>query len=492
MKSSNHTAGKTLLDYLFPSIQDAFFITLLFAIFIQGHMLLNADGDIGRHITIGNYISQNWTIPTTDIFTHTMYGEQLVPHEWLAQLIFSDIHSLLGLDGIVILISVLIATAFSLTYREILKRDSTSLVALVVASLAAFASSLHWLARPHIFTFLFVAIWTYLLADKKSKVWHFPFIMLIWVNTHGAFITGFAIWLAYFAGWLWDYLHNLSDYATGRRLIVIGLSSFAVTFINPVGWDLWNTSAGYYGNQFLVNSTVEYLSPNFHNWSTWPFLIMLVILLLGAGFNVKIKMHEAFLIAGWTILSLYSARNIPLFAIVTAPYAATIVLTMLPRLSLIQKIESTINSVEKNHRGILLPILAIAILISTSISQKGIQTSNSFDPNKFPVHAVDWLEANPQDGKMFNNFIWGGYLLYRSFPQEQVFIDGQTDFYGEAFTREYAQVVSLDEGWHEVLTKYNVSWVIIQSGKPLISALQSELNWKIVYQDDTATILHKP
>lgn len=93
---------------------------------------------------------------------------------------------------------------------------------------------------------------------------------------------------------------------------------------------------------------------------------------------------------------------------------------------------------------------------------------------------------------MFNNFIWGGYLLYRTFPREQVFIDGQTDFYGEALTREYTQVVNLDEGWQDILGKYEVSWVIIQSDKPLIQALQHELNWKVVYQDNTATILHKP
>ena len=139
-----------------------------------------------------------------------------------------------------------------------------------------------------------------------------------------------------------------------------------------------------------------------------------------------------------------------------------------------------------------MPILAFTLLASTFISQKGLNTANTFDPNKFPVRAVDWLEANPQEGEMFNNFIWGGYILYRMFPQELVFIDGQTDFYGEVLTREYTQVTSLDEGWQDILKKYDVSWVIIQSDKPLIPALQSELNWEVVYQDDTAAILHKP
>jgi len=77
-------------------------------------------------------------------------------------------------------------------------------------------------------------------------------------------------------------------------------------------------------------------------------------------------------------------------------------------------------------------------------------------------------------------------------PQQLVFIDGQTDFYGEALTREYMQVMSLQDGWEEILEKHEVSWVIVQSDKPLVGALYEQLDWNIVYRDDTATILHKP
>ena len=143
MKNNIRDAFNLVLAYIFPSVQDAFFIAILFAISVQGPMLLNADGDLGRHITIGNYITETGKIPTTDNFSHTMYGEKLVPHEWLAQWIFSRVHAIMGLSGIVLLISLLIATTFTLTYREIQKRDSTIVVAFVVAALAAFASIPH-------------------------------------------------------------------------------------------------------------------------------------------------------------------------------------------------------------------------------------------------------------------------------------------------------------------------------------------------------------
>jgi hypothetical protein len=479
-----------ILTYLFPRVRDAVFIGTLIALSVQGPGLLNGDGDLGRHITIGNYILDHWEIPTRDIFSHTMTGEQLVPHEWLAQLIFGISHRLLGLGGIVLVIALLLAITFTLTYQEILRRNVFRILALFIAVLAAYTTSLHWLARPHIFTFLFTAIWTYQLANEKSKVWVFPLIMLAWANTHGAFIAGFVIWGAHLAGWLWEFLNNQSTKESGIRLAIIGVTSFAVTFINPAGLDLWGTSVGYLGNRFLVDQTIEYQSPNFHNWSTWPFLLMLVLGIIATGVGGRLRPHESILFAGWTVMSLYSARNIPLFAIVTAPYVGSAIQATVEKIPVLQHVEESISRVESNLKGFVWPLLAIVLLANAFRVQPN--SANQIDPNRFPVKAVDWLSAHRQNGKMFNNFIWGGYLLYRLWPEQTVFIDGQTDFYGEALTREYIQVMTLAEDWESVLEKYDVSWVIVQSDRPLVQALQDELGWKILYQDATATILHEP
>jgi hypothetical protein len=88
---------------------------------------------------------------------------------------------------------------------------------------------------------------------------------------------------------------------------------------------------------------------------------------------------------------------------------------------------------------------------------------NHFDQAVFPVSAADWLERQPQTGAMFNYFPWGGYLLYRFWPSERVFIDGQTDFYGERLTRQYEQVITLAGGWQNVLSRYRVDWVMVAS-----------------------------
>ena len=74
-----------MLAYLLPQPRDILFIGVFFSMVFGGPRLFTNDGDLGRHITIGNYILDTGTIPTRDIFSHTMAGERLVPHEWRAQ-----------------------------------------------------------------------------------------------------------------------------------------------------------------------------------------------------------------------------------------------------------------------------------------------------------------------------------------------------------------------------------------------------------------------
>ncbi|HEX2993864.1 MAG TPA: hypothetical protein VHP14_03515, partial [Anaerolineales bacterium] len=341
-----------IFSSIFPRVQDALFAGILIAVAIQGASLLNGDGDLGRHITIGSYILKNWKIPTRDIFSHTMTGSPLVPHEWLAQVAFSSVHNMMGLTGVVLLTALLIATAFTCVYRQMLKGNVFRILALTVTLLAAYTSSLHWLTRPHIFTFLFTAIWMCQLENEKSRVWSFPLIMLIWVNTHGAFIAGFVIWGAYMLGWLWEYLHGQSTKETGVRLAIIGVASFAVTFINPAGWHLWGTSVGYLGNQFLVDQTIEYQSPDFHARNTWPFLIMLASYILASGVGNRSRPHESLLVAGWAVMSLYSARNIPLFAIIAAPYIGAGIQGIAEQVSILGRFDQTLSNIESKSIGL--------------------------------------------------------------------------------------------------------------------------------------------
>ena len=73
--------------------------------------------------------------------------------------------------------------------------------------LAAMAGTMHWLARPHLFTILFAVIYTgqLRLFDRgelgtRPLFWRLVPLMVLWVNLHGAFFAGFVIIATFFAG----------------------------------------------------------------------------------------------------------------------------------------------------------------------------------------------------------------------------------------------------------------------------------------------------
>lgn len=508
MKAQSSTPP--LVNYLMPNLTGVLWLALFFGVLAIGPAMMNIDGDLGRHITIGRYILNHFTIPTADIFSHSMAGAPLTPHEWLAEVVFALADRVLGLDGVVMVTALVIATTFGLVFRQAVRRSGSILASLVLVVLAAGASSLHWLTRPHIFTFLMLAVWVNLMEDLsagKPKRWGWmPVVMLLWVNLHGAFIAGFVVWAIYLAGRLWERWVDRKDAgespAVLKPLLLGGGASLIVTLANPAGIHLWGTSLGYLRNAYLVGHTAEYLSPDFHSASTWPFLllIMLVILLFGIQSSPR-KAEYVALTGAWMVMSLVSARNIPLFAIVAAPILAAAGAEWLRTqadsvrlLARLASMDSRLFATETTLKGILWPV--VGVLAAGALFLAGVRMDfqgqgNRFDPSVFPVEAVTWLEDHPQTGEVFNYFPWGGYLLYREWPNLNVFIDGQTDFYGEGLTRQYEQVLTLAAGWPDVLDEYRVGWVILPTNEALAQVLADDPGWSLVYQDETAVILHR-
>ncbi len=484
--------------FLLPKLRDIFFMAVFFAVIGFGPRLLNVDGDLGRHITLGEVILQTGRIPTQDPFSHTMRGQPLTPHEWLADVFFALAYRLAGLNGVVWLCALVIALTFTLLFRQTWQRSNLILLALGMALWAVAASSLHFLARPHLWTMLFLALWTggleTLRRGEGFRWWLLPLLMLLWVNTHGAFIAGFVVWGAYGAAGI---------AYRGKRLTLrksylwrwgcIGALSALATLLNPAGWRLWETTFGFLRNRYLVSHTAEYMPPNFHNSSTWPFLLLVVFsVLLLALKGQKLRPVHALLLTGWTAMALYSTRNVPLYAIIAAPILAEAAAA--EQWPMAAGLQTRLGAMEASLKGVLWPA-AFIVLVGVALAQ-GAQLDfqgrgNRFLPETFPVQAADWLTENPQQGLVFNYFPWGGYLLFRFQGRLPVFIDGQTDFYGEALTREYEQVITQADGWPQTLQKYQVDWAILPADASLAITLARDLGWQIVYQDETTVILHK-
>lgn len=485
-----------------PRLGELAFVALLLLVVALGPQLLNVDGDLGRHLTLGEEILHSGRIPTLDVFSHTRAGEDLTPHEWLSDVLLALAFRGLGLNGVVLLCGLVLSLTFTGVYKSSVGRSGLPLVSLALTFLAAAASSLHWLARPHLFTLLMVVLWTdgleRMAKGGTSAWWRMPLLMLAWANLHGAFVLGFVIWLAYAADWLWQALRRPTGQAfpaTGRALGWVLITSLAATLANPVGLRLWTTSIGFVGNAYLVGHTAEYLSPNFHEVSTWPFLAMILVSPWILAFGRPVAPRSVLLILGWTALGLYSVRHVPVSAVVAAPILAHSIGVGLQGSAIGEawrRREQRMAAVQARlSRGswasacVAVVAASMALGVRLTLAPEG----NAFSARVFPIHATDYVLAHPPGQRVFNYFPWGGYLLFRGWPDLRVFIDGQTDFYGEALTRQYETVITLGEGWEDILDQYAVDWVIMPADSRLVRALLREGGWSKAYADATAMVL---
>ncbi|HVN54276.1 MAG TPA: hypothetical protein VMT46_08095 [Anaerolineaceae bacterium] len=487
------------IQFLLPRLGDILFLAGFGCAILLGPRLLNVDGDLGRHLVLGQQIINSGQIPTQDIFSHTMAGKALTPHEWLSEVIIALCYRWLGLNGVVLLCGLLIGSTFWVLYSAILERWGRPLLGLGMNLAALAVSSLHWLARPHLFTLLFFAIWLAelekLFDRKTNRWWIFPILMLIWANLHGAFIAGFVTWGIYLAGNLVDQWREQRSIrlAEIKLPLAAGVVSVAASLLNPSGFHLWETSLGFLQNRYLVSHTAEYFSPDFHQISTWPFLAMLVLSILALGLRKsQLSAIHILLLGSWAAMGLVSVRNVPLFGLAAAICLSEVFAS---EGALLVGLEGRLLAMENRLTGWAWPlavIVLVAFAYGRGINLDAQQKGNQFDLGVFPVAALDWLDDHPVEGPVFNYFTWGGYLLFREWPDRKVFIDGQTDFYGENLTRQYETVINAAPGWQAVLDRYGVRWVLIPEGNSLGKALEQSIHWEEVYKDPTAEIyVHK-
>jgi hypothetical protein len=91
---------------------------------------------------------------------------------------------------------------------------------------------------------------------------------------------------------------------------------------------------------------------------------------------------------------------------------------------------------------------------------------------------------------MFNDYGWGGYLIW-NLPEEKVFIDGRADIYMKKVFGDYLKVTGLKPEAASLLEEYRIGWVFMPAGSPLVQALKFSPRWSVLYEDKTAAILKK-
>ncbi|MCX6632785.1 MAG: hypothetical protein NTW28_34730, partial [Candidatus Solibacter sp.] len=183
---------------LVPSLLDVFFLALLLAAFAhpQGLRSLLSDGDTGWHIRTGELVLNTGRAPVADPFSFSRPGQPWFAWEWLADVVLAQTWRWRGLAGVAALSGALLALAATALLARILRRGCGLWIGLGAALVVVSASSIHYLARPHVFSILFYTLALWILAEDRARrgplLWLLVPLTALWVNLH----AGFVAWLA--------------------------------------------------------------------------------------------------------------------------------------------------------------------------------------------------------------------------------------------------------------------------------------------------------
>lgn len=474
------------------------FVALVWLVVFFGPSALFRDADAGWHIRAGERMIATGSLPDGDPFSFSKAGETWIAWEWASDVVVGAAHRLAGLNGVAWLYAMAIAASVWMWFRLNWAAGGNFVLACLFAAPMLSTANMHWLARPHVFGWLFApgAVWFCERQGYVNAIVVFA-VSALWANMHGSFLLGPAIVAIYLVGgWcgkvVWG--HSVRP---GTRLLTGLAAAMAGTFVNPNGWNLHRHVFAYLTDSALLDRIGEFQSFNFHAAGATQIVLALLIGLGGGFAALAAHRFDRFLLSMViTAAALRSARMLPLAALTLLPLANGSISTVLTNAELAPRLRRLLDGILDYGLGLramdrtlggmaLIPFAALALFGVTHALRP------AFPADQFPVAASKAVAALPADARIFSSDKFGGYLIYRFAGERKVFFDGRSDFYGSDFLTRYSRMVQARPGWQGEFGRSKFTHALLPPDYALVAALEAQ-GWTEIYRDRTAVLLGGP
>jgi hypothetical protein len=447
------------------------------------------DPDNLWHVKVGLDLIANRSLPTADTYSYTFAGHPWMAKEWLSQIIFALAYKATGWNGVALAtIAAIGLTAF--LFARYVSAELRPTVALGLTVVTALFISPTFNARPFIFSFPIMLIWTAQLfhaarEGRAPPMWLLALIGL-WANLHAAFTFGFVI--AAFAGL--DLLERIRFSNPGLllRWVGFGLICPLVTLLNPYGFNaILATFNVAYGNEAVPYITewhpFDASERYVHEWA----ILLMIFVLFRSRFQIGWA-RAAFIVFTLHLLLIHVRFVYLLFLlgpIVLAPEIASQYPRLSARLWATDKrdaIERFLSCHFREVCGSIAGLLGIGAALVLSLvpvaPAKNILAEN----------AMAYAESHNLTGHVLNHYNFGGSLILHGI---KTFIDGRTDqLFLNGFARRYFDMEKSNGRpiVEKALQDYDISWALLLPKDERIPHFEALPNWKRAYSDDVAVI----
>ena len=483
----------------------AFFITVAIVAFLLvysellflGRYLLQ-DADTFWHIRTGQWILDHAQFPTVDFYSYTETGKPWISQEWLSEIFYAVAYKFGGWRAVT-MIAVTSSAAIIGILSFYLLRYLRFSVAIGLTVLTALAISPHFLARPHIFSYVLLGIWMITLLDAyDDDNFSLPSLlilaplMILWANVHGSFTFGLALLYVFASFCIYQNIVQ-KNYAKCWRLLVMASVVTVSALITPYGIAPAYKTITLLDMTFAHSYIVEWRPPDFQG-HTFRLIYLATIFSAIAGLGIRLRGPRLVVFGLITVMGLSYIRGLLMFfilvPIILARPAARCAWYLLPQLSGTKTSEReeasdpVLSFLRKRSFAILASSAALAVLITGwTWWRQDIVPSKAITPKA----AIEFVQRTNITGNVFNWYGFGGYLIFSGIP---TFIDGRAELFGDAFLHKYSDTETLVDigSAFEMLDEYNVNWVVFPPREPLARALARSAQWDKVFSDEYSVV----
>lgn len=454
-----------------------------------------ADPDLWGHIVFGQHILRTGVIAKVETYSWTAQGQPWINHEWIAELALGGAHKAGGGSGVLLL---KMAVGL-LTFALCLRLDGVNVpwparfVTWGFGALAVVEISCGFAARPQIFTALALACELIFLRRIHDGALRWaaalPILFVLWINTHGGALAGFALLVLAAAATTAQSLWRKMPRGTVAVSWLAVAGSVAALFCNPWGAGLL---------RWLIGS-VLWMRPEIQEWNPtplgWDHAALFLLMALGIfawSFSRRPRAWwELAACAAFALLGLRAVRHAPLCAIVilalTPPHLADALARF--RGAWAHWETAAANPALQKAAAVLCCFGTVGIGIGTFTLHKEHPLTMEVPRSQYPVGAVDFLRKNDLRGRLLVFFDWGELAIFE-LPGCPPSIDGRLDTcYSRELIAAHWKFYNGEPFDQKILNSDKADLALLPRNLAGTVALAKQPGWKAVYYDDLAVIL---
>jgi hypothetical protein len=467
------------------------------AIILVGLLAMTArnatDPDLWWHLRTGQWIVDTGQVPHVDPFSFTRAGRPWVSHEWLSEVVFYELWKHGGAAALIVFSAMITTAGFMLLYLRCLRDRGSRPWAAAATALGALAAAPSWGVRPQMFTFTLASLLLWLLEVSEDRpqllFWMAP-LFLLWLNLHAGFALGPALLVAYGVGVAIETGIGNTPWHEARpileRVLLLLLVCLLLVPLNPSGTHLYGYPFETLRSHGMRSFIGEWRSPDFHQGLYRPLLVVWLLVLMAlawSSWRPKARVLVPLILT--SLAALDAARHIPIFILVAIPVIAA----ALPALSGPLTVSRGLASPRfRPIFSVAVVVLMMAFALARWVSLARNQSAK--EAQLFPQEAVAFLHSGDYPRDLFVYYDWGGYAIWKLYPEYRIFVDGRADLYGDELLRQGMNtVVELRTGWRKVLDDWKIEAVLVPLSSAAGQGLLIDPDWHTGFSDSKAVLM---